>query len=367
MLSLLQRYPVAERPGPGMFNKPVVFVIGAGASADYGMPLGGLLATTIASDTNFWFDHSYRPTKGDADLFEILLRKFQNDRATLNSYTHAGQKLSAAVSSSVSIDDALHFLSDYPEAVALGKICIIRSILKAESLSTLRIRPETGEGLDTDAGREGWAEQMFSMAISGLKLSEIGSAFKNLTFINFNYDRCLEHYLFYSLIRLGISERDAEEIVDSVAIIRPYGTIGTVLPSDRMRVAFGARRVDAFGMIDRIRTYMQSDALHDRGHLQQIMREASMYIFLGFGFHKQNMQLLSLESEEGFRYVRTLATVKGIDRANLPDLTGAISRALKISEPSIEPFDMTAPEILAQLIPSLVDCDSLTIPKSVLF
>jgi hypothetical protein len=65
-----------------MFNRPVVFVIGAGASADYCMPLGGTLATKIASDSDFWFDHSvsYRPSRGDADLFDILLRKFQNDR-----------------------------------------------------------------------------------------------------------------------------------------------------------------------------------------------------------------------------------------------------------------------------------------------
>lgn len=80
-------------------------------------------------------------------------------------------KLGPAVLSSVSIDDALYHLSDFPEAVTLGKICIIQSILKAEGLSTLKVRPETGR-LDTDVGRDGWAEQMFSMAISGLKFSD---------------------------------------------------------------------------------------------------------------------------------------------------------------------------------------------------
>ena len=304
-----------------MFNRPVVFVIGAGASADYGMPLGGTLATKIASDTDFWFDHgSYRPTRGDADRFDILLRKYQNDRTALNRFTEAGRSLSGAILSSVSIDDALYHLSDYPEAVILGKISIIRSILKAEGLSALKIKPETGAP-DTDAGRSGWAEQMFSMAISQLKLAQIGSAFDNITFINFNYDRCLEHYLFWSLHRLGIREIDASQIIGKLSIIRPYGTIGSILPNDRSRVPFGASQVDPFAIVDRIRTYTESEVLHDKEHLQELLRRAHMCIFLGFGFHRQNVELLTLDSQEGFRAVRTLATVKGIHKANRREMT----------------------------------------------
>lgn len=141
---------------------------------------------------------------------------------------------------------------------------------------------------------------------------------------------------------------DAEQIINGLAIIRPYGTIGSILPSDRSRVPFGASQVDPFGVVDRIRTYTESEALHDKAHLTRVLLNASMCIFLGFGFHKQNVDLLSV-GDVAFQSLRALATVKGIDRANIRDITGAIGRALRAQEESIELFDMTAPEILAKL------------------
>ena len=118
-----------------MFSKQIVLIVGAGASHDnYGLPLGGELASNIANDTNFEFEHyTNRPSRGDPDLFEhVIWNKFSSSREELNRYTDAGHKLSDAIGSTISLDDALYQLSDYPEAVQLGKICIMRSILKAE-------------------------------------------------------------------------------------------------------------------------------------------------------------------------------------------------------------------------------------------
>src|ERR1700722_7703616 len=176
-----------------MFKKHIVIVVGAGASFDvYGLPLGGELAKRIASGLDFRFDHTqYRPTRGDADLYEhVLLRAFERDAEQLRRYVDAGHRLSAAIGATVSLDDALYQLSEHPEAVRLGKICITRSILKAEQSCGLKFDPNIGKP-DPNAGREGWIEQIFSMAITGLKLSEIPGAFKNITFVNFNYDRCI--------------------------------------------------------------------------------------------------------------------------------------------------------------------------------
>jgi hypothetical protein len=334
-----------------MFNRSVTFVVGAGASFEYGMPLGQDLATKIADETDFCFSGmTSRPTKGDPELFETLLRKFQRDSDTLNRYTAAGHKLSAAISSSISIDDALYQLSDYPEAVRLGKLCIIRAIQQAEAGSELKIRPEKGM-LDSDAGRKGWVEQMFSMAIAGFKLSELKHAFKRISFVNFNYDRCLEHYLFWSLQRLGLAEQDAAEIVGDLTIIRPYGTAGSIIPGSPTYLPFGDRiQLDPFGIIDRIRTYTESEVLHDKEQLQRILTDASMCIFLGFGFHQQNMDLLSLPKTLGVRDTsRVLATVYKVHPANLPELRTAMTNHLRVYGEGIELLSMTAPEILQQL------------------
>lgn len=334
-----------------MFNKQVVLVVGAGASHDkYGLPLGGQLASGIASDTNFYFEHIVnRPTRGDADLFdEVIYSKFGHDRAKLDLYTAAGHRLSAALGSTISVDDALYQLSDYPEAVQLGKICIMRSILKAERNSNLKLQYERGQP-KLDSGRDGWIEQLFSIAITGFKLSEIKYAFKRVTFINFNYDRCIEHYLFWSLQRLGLTVDDASETIQNLNIIRPYGTLGSILDGTPSFLQFGAvPRSDPLDMIKRIRTFTESEALHDKEKLSTALVDASLIIFLGFGFHHQNMKLLTLSPNLQLRRAKVLATVFGVHDANLPELKSTIHAALRV-EDIVETHAMTAAEILQKL------------------
>jgi hypothetical protein len=316
-----------------MFNRHVVLIVGAGASFDkYGLPLGGQLASTIANDTDFQFERfANRPTRGDAELFDsVIYSRFSDDRAKLDLYTAAGHKLSAAIGSTISVDDALFQLSEYPEAVQLGKLCIMRSILQGERNSDLKIQPDMGRP-KPDAGRNGWIEQIFSMAISGFKLSEIKHAFKRITFINFNYDRCIEHYLFWSLQRLGLSGDDASETIQNLNIIRPYGSLGSILPGTPAFLQFGSPpHPNLFDMVSRIRTFTESDALHDKEKLSNALIGASLVIFLGFGFHPQNLKLLALPPDQQLRRSKVLATVFGVHGANLPELTSTIRGALRV-------------------------------------
>jgi hypothetical protein len=334
-----------------MFNKQIVLIIGAGASHDkYGLPLGGQLASSIAGDTNFHFgQYANRPTRGDADLFDsVIYRRFRSDKEKLDLYTEAGHRLAAAIGSTVSVDDALYQLSDFPEAVQLGKICIMRSILKAERGSVLRTQDSGQPG--ADAGRDGWIEQIFSMAITNFKLNEIKHAFKRITFINFNYDRCIEHYLFWSLQRLGLTSEDASETIQNLDIIRPYGTLGSVVPGAPSFLNFGELPPsDPVGMIGRIRTFTESDALHDHAKLSSALVGASLIVFLGFGFHSQNLRLLTLPPDQQLRRAKVLATVVGVHGANIPELKSRLGGALRVDGDMVETYDMTASEILQKL------------------
>jgi hypothetical protein len=343
----------ATFPDTAMFNRQIVLIVGAGASFDkYGLPLGGQLASGIANDTDFVLGPfiANRPIQGDADLFDsVIYSNFGNNKAALDRYTNAGRKLSAAIRSTISVDDALYQLSDYPEAVQLGKICIMRSILKAERNSTLKTEGASGE-LPTHAGRDGWIEHIFSMAITGFKLSEITHAFKRITFVNFNYDRCLEHYLFWSLQRLGISSDDASKTIQNLNIIRPYGTLGSAIPGTPSFLKFGAPPPSKpLDLISRIRTFTESDALHDKEKLSSALVDASLIAFLGFGFHPQNLKLLTLPPDRQLRRAKVLATVVGVDGANLPELTSTLCSTLRIDGETIETHSMTASEMLQKL------------------
>jgi hypothetical protein len=329
-----------------MFRSPVVVVVGAGAGVEYRMPLGIKLATDIADSVRFRFEHySRQPTKGDPELFNILFRLYQQDRDTLNAYTEAGNQLAAAMSSCLSVDDALYQLSENPTAVTLGKIAIVRTILKAEHSSSIALSNQTGT-LGFDSGRDGWIEQLFSMAISDLKKSQISSAFDNITFINFNYDRCIEHYLYWSLQRVGLSEAEAGLTVSGLKMIRPYGSLGSIRPGFPETAAFGGS-VDPFKAISRIRTYTESDVLHDGGQLSKALMDAALVMFLGFGFHAQNLKLLELDLKAQNK--RVMATVKKVHAANLGEIKYAIARNLTIEQAHVELFDMTAPEMLREL------------------
>jgi hypothetical protein len=335
-----------------MFNQPTVIVVGAGASVDYGMPLGADLVARTAEATNFWFENhiSYLPTRGDKTLFETLKRRCERDNDRLNLYVRSGQLLASALTSAVSIDDALYQLSENPVVIELGKYCIIRLILEAESKSSLRIPPDQGR-LSRDAGLGGWIEQILSMAISGLKLSEIRQkAFAKVTFINFNYDRCIEHYIFWALQRLGVNAAEAQSTVAELTMIRPYGGLGSIVQGTQDYLPFGnfAGRQDYFPFINRIRTYTESEALHDTAALERLVSEASMFLFLGFGFHRQNLELLRPRETLGFRSARILATVFKVHPANVAELSSALEALLKVDRPA-ELLSMTAAEILQQL------------------
>jgi hypothetical protein len=335
-----------------MFSKPTMFIVGAGASFDYRMPLGADLVAGTAAATDFWWEHhvSHLPSRGDQALFENLQRRCGGDKNKINLYVRSGQMLASSLSSAVSIDDALYQLSEFPEVVELGKVCISRTILEAESKSALKISADVGH-LPSGAGKDGWIEQMFSMAITGLKQNEFRKkAFAQVTFINFNYDRCIEHYIFWALQRQGIPASEAEATVAELNMIRPYGSLGSVIQGTKDYLPFGQfmKHQDYFPLTNRIRTYTESEVMHDKEVVERLVSEASMFIFLGFGFHRQNLELLRARGDLAFRASKILATVFRVHPANVPELHQNLQALLKV-ERSAELLSMEAAEILKEL------------------
>jgi hypothetical protein len=124
------------------------------------------------------------------------------------------------------------------------------------------------------------------------------SAFDGLSIINFNYDRCLEHYLYSALQpAFAIEPNRAASIVNGLTILHPYGTVGPLSwqESDKAAVPFGiaAGRVQLLEIARYIRTFteQQTDS-EDERTARGLIAEAEQIVFLGFGFHGQNMALI---------------------------------------------------------------------------
>jgi hypothetical protein len=134
-----------------MFANPTVFVIGAGASAEYGLPLGPTLRDRIALSVNSQYRHGLLQL-GDENLLNAITLEFNGEKTALNAFIAAGRDLAASMPMHASIDEALQYWSGKPEAVQLGKIAIANEILGAERNSTLSVKRDTGR-VDCSGGR----------------------------------------------------------------------------------------------------------------------------------------------------------------------------------------------------------------------
>jgi hypothetical protein len=132
-------------------------------------------------------------------------------------------------------------VSGSPQAIEVGKIAIVQEILEAERNSHLKYDAQTGRAAESEGG---WIGEMLSMAISGIRREELEKAFDNVTFVNFNYDRAIEQYLYWTLQqRTSATAEEASEIVGNLNMIRPYGSIGKFAANMMMSLALGRQLI----------------------------------------------------------------------------------------------------------------------------
>jgi hypothetical protein len=150
----------------------------------------------------------------------------------------------------------------------------------------------------------------------------------DITFIIFNYDRCIEHYLFHAFKTYydNLSPEDAGGLVNSIQIFHPYGSVGSLpwIQNGSETVSFGEscdpRKL--FGLAGEIRTFTEGTDLqssHVAG-LRQSLEDADQVVFLGFHFHKLNLDLLrprtaaTPKSSQTYKVFATAKNFKGEDR-----------------------------------------------------
>jgi hypothetical protein len=286
-----------------MLNEPTVFVIGAGAGHELNMPLGDQLSGTIANDVDLYFDHSGL-TKGQPRIAEALRRIGALRKTRMNEFIAAGRMIASGIRYTRSIDNFIYTHSDKDTVKQVAKVAIVHTIISAERGSYLYVddtkHPFTFN--DEPKVRKSWMYDFFSLLQDGIVESRnLERIFDNLAIINFNYDRCVEHFLHRAMQELYPTKGEGylrELINEKLKIIHPYGLVGN-LPWQRRgsAVRFGGDRYeteDLAKLSDQIYTF--NEQMADTGELSVIRRhvnDAARIVFLGFHFHKQNMELLT--------------------------------------------------------------------------
>jgi hypothetical protein len=125
-----------------MFKPNTVFVVGAGASSEFGLPLGAGLTARIVSNLTVegarggWESH-YRDRRAE----QLLRYRFKDNAEALNEAFNTGALITKGILHAQSIDAFIDMHADKPAVATLGKLQIALEILRAGKASDLFIEP----------------------------------------------------------------------------------------------------------------------------------------------------------------------------------------------------------------------------------
>jgi hypothetical protein len=212
-----------------------------------------------------------------------------------------------------SIDNYLDTHKTNPELVSVGKLAIANAIIKAERKSSLNIdQSNTYNRLDFSRTTNTWAAVFFKTIAAKRDYASFLAALKNITFISFNYDRCIKQFFGNAAASyFELEDRQIEEVLTAIEVTHPYGSIGELHVSNGRVAGYAleANGANIYSASKRIRTF--TEGVTDTGSLKKIkqpLEQAELVIFLGFSFIDINMQILKPERA---RAKRVLATAKG--------------------------------------------------------
>jgi hypothetical protein len=293
-----------------MAEKTNVYVIGAGASEEAGMPTGERLKASIAnllkievSMPNIPFD------SGNAQIHRVLRSYLQSapaaeDTGLITDYVNAARKIREGLPFATSIDSFLDAHRDNTKIKLCGKLGIVRAILEAEANSIFTSNHSTPK-LDTEKLSKTWYMPFFQMLTDGHHVNDLSKRFDKFTLIIFNYDRCIEQFIYHALIQhYGISPNKSAKLVSKLHIYHPYGTVGDLPWINKSGAVEYGQAIEMKALLDtanNIKTFTDEMDSQSTQFMETGARltAANQVIFLGFAFHDINMKLLSAMRQTG--------------------------------------------------------------------
>ncbi len=275
-----------------MFRPNTVLVVGAGASKEVGLPLGTELVDQIVDLVTFKRDELTGRLPEHNPFVRALMNMAGSD--SLRHYERAAAQMIGGMRSAESVDRFIDRNRDDDCIRTLGKAAIVKAISFQERKSKLfgdKGGPIRGRSEVDDT----WYWTFVKMLLEGSPPPD--KLFDGLSVICFNYDRCIEHYLTCELMRsYHIDRKEAAKLVSRLAIWHPYGTIAPLDTQEPNGVAYGDNESVSgrcFHLAARIKTFTEKH--EDRAMIDAIrarIRAAETVVFLGFGFDKQNLELI---------------------------------------------------------------------------
>ena len=285
-----------------------VFIIGAGASNEIGMPIGTDLRNNIIDILTKVKNHrTSRVLGGNKSSLDMELPDhIKAARDAILEYKRYSIKevdksifnldeIIISLELTSSIDNLLYDFRDVPEIQAIGKIAIVSAILRAESDCALGKTSNNHKIKPTLEGT--WYYSLFLELNKQANLNTFIRRLSNVYFIIFNYDRTLEYYFYNSIRRFYKTTADeTADIINNMNIYHPYRQVGFLeFQREEIKTEFGFIDIDnIYAISSLIKTFMLDNFNDDEDYkkARSFLYEAEKIFLLGFAFYPQNIDLL---------------------------------------------------------------------------
>ena len=244
-----------------MIRIPTVLILGAGASAPFGYPVGGSLTERIKAELRPDKPGQLQRNLISAGFSPDELLKFRNE---------------LRYSQRPSIDA---FLEDWAtDFMEVGKAAIAASLIRHEDRDKVVDEPN-------------WYRRLFAEMTDEKNFSE-----NELRIVTFNYDRSLEYFFLRCLpSRHHVPQTEAVKWLTEKPIIHLYGSLGGLPELCENGRAYGeSGTASILSAAKEIHLVRGSESPPAFAEAHKIMKEAKRIIVLGFGFEKKNVDRLRI-------------------------------------------------------------------------
>ncbi|MFO6464565.1 hypothetical protein ACK8OR_09235 [Jannaschia sp. KMU-145] len=263
------------------------------------------------------------------------LDRAANGEGRVGEYQKSGWKIRDNMGLAPSIDNFMHTHQADSKLVEFGKVAILRCIARAELGSSLfsSVNEAGTAALPRRIG-DTWLGRLFQRLVSGRDAEEFLATLSKVTFVCFNYDRCIERF-FSIAVPSYFGPQYGSRLNEALRVIHPYGVIGDYDLSNPWVLSGrdGSKAQPDVNLSDapaRIQTFTEGA---DSGVVDEIAKHFStsrMAVFLGFGYHKLNLKLFDLPKRSSVRDV--IASCYEESESNISDIKDELGRLLFVDD-----------------------------------